>query len=154
MEVFCLDFYIISPFSYFYKRRFEKWWSTILLISTKRTITSHLKPFNTKKTVTYGIRYPAPGLGQANMFWYSIFVYIHWSKARWALAITSCCMSLTFHILSSPLKLLWIFTITSNCSQIIIGYTNIWCCLMTSATLSMSLAAPMVLWLTYSSRVW
>jgi hypothetical protein len=32
--------------------------------STKQTITSHLKPLNTKKTMTYANGNPAPGLGQ------------------------------------------------------------------------------------------
>ena len=32
--------------------------------STKQTTTSHLKPLNTKKTMTYANGNPAPGLGQ------------------------------------------------------------------------------------------
>jgi len=31
------------------KRMFKQWWSTIPPISTKRTITSHLKPLNAKR---------------------------------------------------------------------------------------------------------
>jgi hypothetical protein len=32
--------------------------------STKQTTTSHLKPLNTKKTMTYANGNPVPGLGQ------------------------------------------------------------------------------------------
>jgi len=35
-------------------------------ISTKRTITSHFNPLNTRKTTTYIIGNPGPGLGQAH----------------------------------------------------------------------------------------
>jgi hypothetical protein len=42
-----------------------KLWSTIPLISTKRTITGHLNLLNTKKTTTYDVGNPGPGLGQA-----------------------------------------------------------------------------------------
>ena len=48
------------------KRKFRKWWSTILPISTKQTITSHLNSLNTKKKrgiTTYDIGNPDPGLG-------------------------------------------------------------------------------------------
>ena len=34
------------------KRKLKKWWSTIPSISTKLTITSHLKSLRTKKTTT------------------------------------------------------------------------------------------------------
>ena len=47
------------------KRKFKQWWSTISPISTKQTTTSHLKPLNTKKIMTYGIGNPGPVLGQA-----------------------------------------------------------------------------------------
>jgi len=33
-------------------------------IPTKRTTPSHLKPLNTKKTMTYDVGTPGPGLGQ------------------------------------------------------------------------------------------
>ena len=36
------------------KRKFKQWWSTIPLILTTRTTTSHLKPLITKNTTTYG----------------------------------------------------------------------------------------------------
>jgi hypothetical protein len=42
-------------------KKFKKWRSTILPISTKRTTTSDLKSLNTKKTTTYGVRKPCPG---------------------------------------------------------------------------------------------
>jgi hypothetical protein len=35
------------------KRKFKQWWSTIPLISTKRTATSNLKPFNTELFRTF-----------------------------------------------------------------------------------------------------
>jgi len=40
-------------------------WSTILPISTKQTIPSHLDSLNTKKTMTYDVGNPCPGSGQA-----------------------------------------------------------------------------------------
>ena len=39
--------------------------STIPSISTKQTIYSHLKPLSIKKTTTYNVGNPGPGLGQA-----------------------------------------------------------------------------------------
>jgi len=44
---------------------FKQWWSTIPPISTKQTVTSHLKPFNIIKTTTYGIGNPSIDLKQA-----------------------------------------------------------------------------------------
>ena len=38
---------------------------TISPISTKQTINSHLNLLNTKKTMTYDVGNPGPGLGQA-----------------------------------------------------------------------------------------
>jgi len=37
------------------KRKFKQRWSTILQISTKRTITFHLKSLNIKNTMTHDI---------------------------------------------------------------------------------------------------
>ena len=54
------------------KRMFKQLWSTILPISTKRTTISHLNSLNTKKkTTTYDIENPDPGLGQAQKSIYS-----------------------------------------------------------------------------------
>ena len=50
------------------KRKLKQWWSTILLISTKQTITSHINSLNTKKTMTYDVGYPGSGLGQAQKY--------------------------------------------------------------------------------------
>jgi len=47
------------------KIKFEQWWSTIQPISTKQTITSHLKSLNRIKTQAYDIGNPGHGLGQA-----------------------------------------------------------------------------------------
>ena len=48
------------------KRMFKQLWSTILPISTKRTTISHLNSLITKKkTTTYDIDNPDPGLRQA-----------------------------------------------------------------------------------------
>ena len=46
------------------KRKFKQWWSSILPISTKPIITSHLK-WTQKKTTTNDIVNSGPGLGQA-----------------------------------------------------------------------------------------
>jgi len=46
------------------KRKFKQRWSTILPISTKRTITSHPKSLNIKKNTTDDVRNPGIGLGQ------------------------------------------------------------------------------------------
>jgi len=48
------------------KRKYKQWWSIIPPISTKRKITSHLHSLNTKKTTTYDVGNPGPGLGQAH----------------------------------------------------------------------------------------
>jgi hypothetical protein len=45
------------------KRKFKQWWLTMPPTSTKRTITSHLKSLNTKKTMTYYIGNSDPCLG-------------------------------------------------------------------------------------------
>ena len=59
------------------KRMFKQLWSTILPISTKRTTISHLNSLNTKKkTTTYDIENPDPGLGQAQK------KYIQWSLSN------------------------------------------------------------------------
>ena len=47
------------------KRKFKQWWSIIPTLSIKWTITSHLKSLNIKKTMTYDVRNPGSGLGQA-----------------------------------------------------------------------------------------
>ena len=44
----------------------KQWWSTSHPISTKQTIASHLSWLNTKKTMTYDVGNPVPGLGQAD----------------------------------------------------------------------------------------
>ena len=46
-------------------KKFKQQWSTISPISTKQTITSPLKSLNIKKSMTYNIGNPGPGLGQA-----------------------------------------------------------------------------------------
>ena len=50
------------------KRKLKQWWPAIPQISTKRTTTYHLKPFNTKKKITtYGVvGNPEAALGQAH----------------------------------------------------------------------------------------
>ena len=45
------------------KRKLKQWWSSIPPLST--TWTSHLNSLHTKKTMTYDIGNPSPGLGQA-----------------------------------------------------------------------------------------
>ena len=51
---------------YYIKKKINQIWWTIPLISTKQTITSHLKSLNTiKQTTTYDVGNPCPGLGQA-----------------------------------------------------------------------------------------
>ena len=47
------------------KRKLKQWWSTIQQISTKWTIASYLKSLNIKKTTTYDVGNPGPGLVQA-----------------------------------------------------------------------------------------
>jgi hypothetical protein len=47
------------------KRKCNQWWLIITTMSTKRTITSHLKSLNIKNTVTYHVGNPGPGLWQA-----------------------------------------------------------------------------------------
>jgi hypothetical protein len=47
------------------KRNFKQWWSIILPISTKRTITSHLNSLKIEKDQTYDIGNADLGLGQA-----------------------------------------------------------------------------------------
>ena len=44
------------------KKVYKQRWATILQTSTKRTITSHLKSLNMKKTMTYDIGNACPGL--------------------------------------------------------------------------------------------
>jgi hypothetical protein len=48
--------------------KFKQGGSTIPTISTKQTITSHLNSMNIKKTMTYEVGYPGPGLGQAQKY--------------------------------------------------------------------------------------
>ena len=45
-------------------RNYKQWLSTIPPVSTKRTITAHILPLNTKNTTTYDVSNPDPGLGQ------------------------------------------------------------------------------------------
>jgi hypothetical protein len=45
------------------QRKLKRWWSTIPLILTKLTITSHLS-LNAEKTMTYDIGHPCDGMGQ------------------------------------------------------------------------------------------
>jgi hypothetical protein len=47
------------------KRKFKQRWSSIPPISTKQTIISRLNSWNIKKTMTYDVVNPGPGLGQA-----------------------------------------------------------------------------------------
>ena len=54
--VISFTFYIIM------KWKFKQWWSSLLSISTKRTITSHLISLNAKKNTTYNVG--KPGLWQ------------------------------------------------------------------------------------------
>ena len=46
------------------KRKFKQRWSSIPPISTKQTIISRLNSWNIKKTMTYDVVNPGPGLGQ------------------------------------------------------------------------------------------
>ena len=50
------------------KRKFKQQRTTIPPISTKETITSHLKSLNTKKIRTYVGGNPVPGFGPAQTF--------------------------------------------------------------------------------------
>ena len=51
------------------KRKFKQWWSTIPPISTKWPITSHHSSSNIKKkTSTYNVGNPSPGLWQAQKY--------------------------------------------------------------------------------------
>jgi hypothetical protein len=52
--VISFTFYIIM------KWKFTQWWSSLLPISTKRTITSHLISLNAKMTTTYNVGKPGP----------------------------------------------------------------------------------------------
>ena len=47
------------------KSKYKQQLLTISPISTKQTINSHLILLNTKKTMTYDVGNPGPGLGQA-----------------------------------------------------------------------------------------
>ena len=47
------------------KRKFKRGWSTIQLISTKRTIVFHPKSFNIETNTTYDVGNPSHDLGQA-----------------------------------------------------------------------------------------
>ena len=47
------------------KSKYKQRLLTISPISTKQTINSHLILLNTKKTMTYDVGNPGPGLGQA-----------------------------------------------------------------------------------------
>jgi hypothetical protein len=49
------------------QRKLKRWWSTIPLILTKLTITSHLS-LNDEKTMTYDIGHPCHGLGQVQQW--------------------------------------------------------------------------------------
>jgi hypothetical protein len=57
------------------KRNHKQWLSTIPPVSTKRTITAHILPQNTKTTTTYDVSNPDPGLGQrqkcGGVYWIS-----------------------------------------------------------------------------------
>jgi hypothetical protein len=51
------------------QRKFKRWWSTIPLMSTKRTITSHLKSLNTKRRTTeYYVGNQGPGVGHVHNY--------------------------------------------------------------------------------------
>ena len=53
------------------KRHFKQWWWSVLQISTKRAITSHLNWLSTKQngeTTTYDVGNPVPGLRQAQQY--------------------------------------------------------------------------------------
>jgi len=54
----------INETTVFIKKIWNSEWSTIQPILTKQK-NSHLKQLNTKKTLTYAIGSPGPGLGQA-----------------------------------------------------------------------------------------
>ena len=65
------------------KRNFKQWWTTIPPISTKRTITSHLKSVNIKKTM----KYAGLSIKGGTMYFYSL---------KWSLVppdiIKQCCI--------------------------------------------------------------
>ena len=50
---YCLICEYAKLASNFNEKKFKQWWSTIPLISTKRTVTSHFKSLNQKNTTTY-----------------------------------------------------------------------------------------------------
>ena len=50
------------------KKVYKQRWSTIPPMSTKRTITSHLKSLNLKKITTYHHGSPCPGMRQAQQY--------------------------------------------------------------------------------------
>jgi hypothetical protein len=54
----------LSTFSLLMKTKIKQWWSAISPISTKRTITFHLKLYSMKRTMTYGVGNPVHGLGK------------------------------------------------------------------------------------------
>ena len=58
------------------KRELKPWWSAIQPIATKRTATSNLKSFNTKKTTTYADENSGSCLGQAHDVWRSQLIVI------------------------------------------------------------------------------
>jgi hypothetical protein len=51
---------ISFTFDIIMKWKFKQWWSSLLPISTKRTIISHLISLNAKKTTTYNVGKPGP----------------------------------------------------------------------------------------------
>ena len=63
------------------KRKLKQWWPVIPQISTKRTTTYHLKPFNTKKKITtYGVvGNPEAALGQVKIELGQVFIVIKYS---------------------------------------------------------------------------
>ena len=53
---------------YYCEKKIKQWWSSIPLISTKWTTTSHFNSLNTQKATTYVIGNPTTGFGQAQTY--------------------------------------------------------------------------------------
>ena len=88
------------------KRNFKQWWSIILPISTKRTITSHLNSLNIEKDQTYDVGNTDLGLGRhTHVEVLNRLMGSHYCKDR----ATTCVADLESH--SHNICILWISTL-------------------------------------------
>ena len=69
------------------KRKFKQWWSTNPPISTKQTITSHIKPLNIKMTTTYDFGNAGPGFVHAHIFYVRL---LSWNWCPSSLSDSAC----------------------------------------------------------------